>query len=147
MKKLATLLLFASLILGSNNTAFAQETYGGVLNAYVKFGDNSTVGANYEFDIADNITVSPEARISFSSDAFISLGGRADYYFDSLFNLDEIWDVWAGVDAGFIISGDNSFSVNAHTGVEYKLNDTWGIIAEIGAGSEISGGVGVGIHF
>ena len=147
MKKLVTLLLFAGLLLGLSNTAFAQETYGGVLNAFVKFGDNSTIGANYEFDIADNITISPEAKISFSNDAFIALGGRADYYFDSLFNLEEPWDVWAGVDSAFIISGDRSFEVNAHTGVEYKLNNTWGILAEFGAGSVISGGVGVGIHF
>jgi outer membrane scaffolding protein for murein synthesis (MipA/OmpV family) len=147
MKILLTFLLFVSLLLGTSNTAFAQENYGGELNAFVRFGDNSSVGAHYEFQVVENITVSPEARISFSSDAFISLGGRADYYFDSLFNLDEPWDVWAGVDAGFIISGNDTFSVNIHTGGEYKFDDTWSIIAEIGAGQDFTGGIGVGIHF
>jgi len=147
MKKLLTFLLFGNLLLGISNTAFAQENYGGELNAYARFGDTSSIGAFYEFQVAENITVSPEARLSFGSDAFISLGGRADYYFDSLFNLEEPWDVWAGVDAGFIISGNDTFSVNIHTGGEYKFDDTWGIIAEIGAGQEFTGAIGVGIHF
>ncbi len=147
MKYLLTFLLFVSLLFGLSNTVVAQENYGGELNAYVKFGDNSSLGAYYEFQVLENITVSPEARISFGSDAFISLGGRADYYFDSLLNIDEPWDVWAGVDAGFIISGNDTFSVNLHIGGEYKFNETWGIIAEIGAGQEFTGGIGVGIHF
>ncbi len=147
MKYLLTFLLFVSLLFGLSNTVIAQENYGGELNAYVKFGDNSSLGAYYEFQVLENITVSPEARISFGSDAFISLGGRADYYFDSLLNIDEPWDVWAGVDAGFIISGNDTFSVNLHIGGEYKFNETWGIIAEIGAGQEFTGGIGVGIHF
>jgi len=147
MKNLLTFLLFGSLFFGISNSVFAQENYGGALNAFVKFGDYSTLGASYEFQVADNITVSPEAIISFSSDAWIALGGRADYYFDSLFNLQEPWDVWAGVDAGFIISGNDSFSINVHIGGEYKFNETWGIIAEIGGGKSTSGGIGVGIHF
>ncbi len=149
MKKLWTLLLFTSLFLGLSNYAFAQEDYGGVLNAFVKFGDNSSVGGYYEFQVADNITVSPEALVSFGDDSWIGLGGRADYYFDSLFKLNEPWDVWGGVDAGFLANKDNgdNYTINIHAGVEYKFNEMWGIIAEIGGGKTSSGGIGVGIHF
>lgn len=147
MKKLWTLLLFASLFLGLSNYTFAQENYGKVFNAFVKFGDNSSIGGNYEFQVADNITVSPEGVISFGSDTWLALGARADYYFDSLFKLVEPWDIWAGVDAGVIISGDDNFTLNIHAGVEYKFNETWGIIAEFGGGKTSSGGIGVGIHF
>ena len=149
MKYLLTFLLFGSLFFGISNSVFAQENYGGALNAFVKFGDNSTLGANYEFQVAKDITASPEARISFSDDSWIALGGRADYYFDSLFKLKEPWDIWAGVDAGFFINNDSgdSFGINAHAGVEYKFSEMWGVIAEFGGGKATSGGIGVGIHF
>ena len=71
-------------------------------------------------------------------------------YFDRLFKLAEPWDIWGGVDAGFIISGDDDkddFSLNLHAGAEYKFNDMWGLILEIGGGKTASGGIGVGIHF
>ncbi len=147
MKNLVTILLFGCLFLGLSNYSFAQENYGKVLNGFVKFGDNSSVGGNYEFQVAPSITVSPEAVISFGTDDWIALGARADYYFDSLINLVEPWDIWAGVDAAIIVSGDDSFTLNIHAGVEYKFNDTWGLIAEFGGGKTSSGGIGVGIHF
>ena len=148
MKKFITLLFIGSLLMGFSNIAYGQENYGGVLNNFVKFGDNSSVSANYEFQVAPNITVSPEAIISFGDDSWIGLGARADYYFDSLFNLNEPWDIWAGVDSGFLLNNDHdTFTINLHTGVEYKFNDTWGLMAEFGGGKIASGGIGVGIHF
>ncbi|MDZ7614856.1 MAG: hypothetical protein U5K51_15045 [Flavobacteriaceae bacterium] len=62
----------------------------------------------------------------------------------------EPWDIWAGVDTGFVLEDDENnddFSLNLHAGVEYKINETWGIIAEFGGGTASSGGIGVGIHF
>lgn len=148
MKNIFTLLFAAGLFFALSGTAQAQENYGGALNAFVKFGDNSSISANYEFQVANSLTVSPEARVWFSGDNNLALGGRADYYFDSLFGLNEPWDIWAGVDAGFITGdGDDDFSINAHIGVEYKISDFIGIIAEFGGGTTTAGGIGVGFHF
>ncbi len=147
MKKLFTLLVFGVLFIGVSNTSIAQENYGGALNVFVKFGDNSSIGGNYEFEVAPNLTVSPEAVISFGDDNKIALGARADYYFDSLFKLKEPWDIWGGVDAGVILSGAENFTLNIHAGVEYKFSEMWGVIAEFGGGKTSSGGIGVGIHF
>lgn len=147
MKNLFTFLLFGVLFFGISNTVFSQESYGGALNVFVKFGENSSVGGNYEFEVAPSLTVSPEAVISFGDDNNIALGGRADYYFDSLFKLKEPWDIWGGVDAGVILSGNDNFTLNIHAGVEYKFSEMWGIIAEFGGGKTSSGGIGVGIHF
>lgn len=147
MKNLFTFLLFGFLFFGISNTVFSQESYGGALNVFVKFGENSSVGGNYEFEVAPSLTVSPEAVISFGDDNNIVLGGRVDYYFDSLFNLVEPWDIWGGVDAGVILSGNENFTLNIHAGVEYKFSEMWGIIAEFGGGKTSSGGIGVGIHF
>lgn len=147
MKNVCTLLLAVGLFLALAGNSYAQENYGGALNAFVKFGDNSSISGNYEFQVAPSLTVSPEARIWFSGDNNLALGGRADYYFDSIFGLNEPWDIWAGADAAFITGDGDDFSINAHIGVEYKISDFIGIIAEFGGGTTTAGGIGVGFHF
>ncbi len=147
MKNLFTLLLVIGLFLAVSENSHAQENHGNALNLFVKFGSNSSISGNYEFQVAPNLTVSPEARIWFSGDNDLALGGRVDYYFDSLFKLPEPWDIWGGVDAGFVIGDDDDFSLNLHAGVEYKFSDMWGIIFEFGGGTTSAGGIGVGIHF
>ncbi|MFD1315887.1 hypothetical protein [Namhaeicola litoreus] len=147
MKRLLTLFILA-ITFSFANVANAQEDYS-ALNLFVSFGDHAAINGHYEIPIAKNLTVSPSAVVAFDFD-YIALGGRLDYYFDSLFKLNEPWDIWGGVDAGFVLGDDDKnddFSLNLHAGVEYKLNDTWGIIGEIGGGTASFGGIGVGIHF
>lgn len=146
MKNLCTICLLAGLFFAVSATTFAQENHGGALNLFVKFGDNSSISANYEFQVHPDITVSPEARIWFS-DGGLALGARADYYFDRIFNLKEPWDIWGGADAGFIIDGEDNFSLNLHAGAEYKFNETLGIILEFGGGTTAAGGIGLAVHF
>jgi hypothetical protein len=147
MKKLFTFLLFAGLFVGVTNQATAQENYK-ALNLFISFGSyDAEINAQYEIPVAKNVTVSPLVRIPFDFDD-ISLGAAADYYFDSLMNLPEPWDIWAGVDAAFVLGNSNDvFNINAHVGVEYKFNSTWGILFEAGGGTASFGGLGVGIHF
>lgn len=147
MKNILKIVTIAGLFLVFAGKTYAQEDYGGALNTFLKFGDNSSISANYEFQVAPSLTVSPEARIWFSGDNNLAIGGRADYYFDSLFDLVEPWDIWLGVDAAFISGDGDDFGLNAHFGVEYKIDDFIGIIAEFGGGTITSGGLGVGFHF
>ena len=147
MKNIFTLLLAAGLFFALAGNTYAQENYGGALNTFLSFGDHSSLSANYEVQVANNITVSPEARVWFSGDNNLALGGRADYYFDSLFGLNEPLYIWAGVDAAFITGDGDDFNLNIHAGVEYKITDFIGIIAEFGGGTIASGGIGVGFHF
>jgi len=150
MKKLCKVLLIGVLFVALSGTVYAQENHGNSLNVFVKFGDNSSISANYEFSVAKDITVSPEARIWFSGDNDLALGVRGDYYFDRLLKLAEPWDIWGGVDLGFVVSGNeykDDMDLNIHIGGEYKFNDMWGIILELGGGTTAAGGIGVGIHF
>ncbi len=146
MKKQFTFLAIASLIIFGMTQTYAQENHGGALNAFVKFGDNSSIAAHYEIQVAPNLTVSPEARVWFSGENSLALGGRADYYFDSLFGLGSNWDIWGGADAGFILDGDDDFSINLHAGVEYHLSSAIGIILEFGGGTTTAGGIGLAFH-
>ena len=154
MKKLCKTLLLGVLFLALSGTLYAQEStqenHGNALNLFVKFGDNSSISGNYEFQVHQDITVAPMARIWFGGKNTLSIGARADYYFDRLFKLPQPWDIWGGVDAGFVIAGEDNkddFNLNLHIGGEYKFNDMWGLILEFGGGSTSSGGIGVGIHF
>jgi len=153
MKKLTTLLLFTSLLIGFSNTTYAQEDYT-ALNLHVSFGNNNAINAQYEIPVAENITVSPAVVIPFGWD-YLAIGVKADYYFDHLMGLSKDWDIWGGLDTGISLADEdtlereniNVFNINAHVGVEYKINPTWGILAEFGGGTAPFGGFGVGIHF
>ncbi len=128
----------------------AQENHGNAMNIFVKFGSSSSIAANYEIQVAQDITLAPTARVWFSGKNTFALGGRGDYYFDRLFGLASPWDIWAGVDAGLVVAGDTNkddFNLNLHAGVEYKFNDMFGVIFEFGGGSTSSGGIGLAIHF
>ena len=140
-------MLIIGLFLAVSESGHAQENHGNALNLFVKFGDNSSISGNYEFQVAPNLTVSPEARVWFSGENDLALGGRVDYYFDSLLKLPEPWDIWAGADAGFVVGDGDDLTLNLHAGAEYKFSDMWGIILEFGGGKTASGGIGVGIHF
>lgn len=155
MKKLLTIMVISGLFLVLSGSLYAQESstqesHGNALNVFVKFGDNSSISAHYEFAVTQDITISPEARIWFSGKNDLAIGARGDFYFDRLFKLVEPWDIWGGVDLGFVVSGDENkddFDLNIHIGGEYKFNDMWGIILEIGGGTTAAGGIGVGVHF
>ncbi|WP_375235056.1 hypothetical protein [Winogradskyella sp.] len=146
MKQVFKFILAVCVFFMAYNSSEAQENYGGVLNSFVKFGDNSSIAAHYEIQVAPNLTFSPEGRIWFSGDNFLALGARSDYYFDDIFNLSEPWDIWGGVDAGFIVDGVDNFDLNLHVGIEYKLSETFGLILVFGGGTTTAGGIGLGIH-
>lgn len=145
MKKIITLLLFGFVFIAFTNNVSAQEDYT-ALNLYLSFGDNTAINAQYEIPVVQNITISPSVVVPLDFD-YLTVGVRADYYFDSLMELPKQWDIWGGVDTGIVLGGDDAFNINAHVGVEYKLNQTWGILAEFGGGTASFGGFGVGIHF
>jgi hypothetical protein len=150
MKNLSLLFLATGLLLCFSTTVTAQENHGNALNMFVRFGSNSSIAANYEFQVTQDITLAPTARIWLSGDNTFSIGGRGDFYFDRLFNLKEPWDIWGGVDAGFVVAGDSNkddFNLNLHAGVEYKFSSMLGVIVEFGGGSTSSGGIGLALHF
>lgn len=146
-KNVAIVVLFVL----ASSVSFAQsgepkESHGNALNILTGFGDATTIYGFYEFAITPDLTASPSAFIKFGDNSDFALGGRLDYYFDTLLKLPNPWDIYLGVDAE-IYFDEGDFDFNVHFGTEYIFNDKFGIIAEFGAGSYISGALGVGIHF
>ncbi len=139
MKKITLLFVFA--LICSASSVFGQA------RKELNFG---IIGANYEIPVSSDITIAPFAGTNLDLD-WITLGVRANYYFDNLFDITaEAWDVYGGVGAGYSIyngNGNNSSDLDfgGHIGGRWFWNDKWGVFLEIGGGSTqgATGGLGL----
>ena len=128
------------------------------------------VFVRYEQAVADNITVGGDFSFQSKSEKFgtykwnhtiVGLNGRGSYHFNELFNAPDEWDFYAGATLGYYIwntkydgngsfdysgSGSGGFSLGAHIGARYFVNEKLGITAEVGGGSVLAGGT-VGVTF
>lgn len=144
MKKIYTVLSLAMLLLAGGKNLKAQESYTG-LNMLVNLGTISAINVNYEFDVADQITVAPVALIDF--DGNFGIGAKGSYYFDQIFNLTDPWDAYAGLDLGYRF-GSNDFNIGVFVGGEWHINEQWGILLELGGGNlSFGANIGAAVHF
>lgn len=128
------------------------------------------VFVRYEMPVADNITVGGDFSFQSKSEKYASykwnhtivgLNGRGSYHFNELLNASDEWDFYAGATLGYYIwntkydgsgsfdytgSGSGGFSLGAHVGARYFVNENLGITAEAGGGSVLAGGT-IGVTF
>ena len=141
--------LFIGMLLLVSTKNYAQEDYGNALNAFLTLGGSPAIGGYYEFQVIESLTVAPEFRYYFvdGGDNYTAIGARANYYFDTLLNLPEPWDIWAGANAGWFVNYTDTFGLNLHGGVGYKITEQFEVIFEFGGGRALTTGFGLGIHF
>lgn len=139
MKKLFTIIVLTGvLFFALQNEAEAQAA---------KQLNIGIVGVSYELPVSSAITIAPAAftNLDFS---YLTLGAKANYYFDDLFELNSSWDVYGGANAGFGLGlgndNDSDFSIGAQVGGRWFWSDTWGVYVEVGGGS-LGGNGGVGV--
>ncbi|MBU2949194.1 hypothetical protein KO493_00580 [Tamlana agarivorans] len=147
MKKFTLLFLFTFIL--SVSSVFGQA------RKELNFG---LIGVNYEIPVHKDITIAPAVAIDFDLD-WINLGVKANYYFDSLFEItDEAWDVYGGINAGYAIYNghdhdhDNghdhdhsSFDAGLQVGGRWFWNEKWGVFAEISGGHTIGAMPSIGV--
>ncbi len=99
------------------------------------------IGANYEIPVSKDITIEPAAFTNLDLD-WLTVGVRANYYFDNLFKIsNDAWDVYGGAGAGYAIYNgddkdkDGDFDLGLQVGGRWFWNDKWGIYFEVGGGS------------
>lgn len=127
-------------------TIVATTTYGQATRQ-LNFG---FVGASYDIPLGKNITIAPVASVDLDFD-YITLGAKANYYFDTLLKLPNQWDVYGGAGAGFavLLSDDINKSSELDLGLQiggrWFWNEKWGVYVEFGGGNTSGGSGGVGL--
>jgi outer membrane immunogenic protein len=85
----------------------------------------------------------------------IGISGNGNYHFNSVLNIPDNWDLYAGLNIGFYIwdsdedypgSYTSGLGIGAQIGGRYYFSDNIGINLEFGGGNAFSGGkVGISI--
>ena len=124
--------------------AFTAITYGQA-KKQLSFG---IIGVSFEIPVASAITIAPTAYTNLDLN-HMTLGVKANYYFDDLIGFSDPWDFYAGANAGFGIALNDSHSSGLDLGLQvggrWFWSDKWGVYAEIGGGKLGGGAYGVGI--
>lgn len=141
MKKV---LLLGAVIL---STALFTTKLNAQAKQQISFG---LVGVSYEIPVSNVITIAPTAYTNFNL-SHLTLGVKANYYFDDLIGLPSEWDVYGGVNGGFgvVVNNDNSLENGINFGLQiggrWFWNETWGIYIEGGAGAVGGAAGGLGL--
>ncbi|NOU48527.1 MAG: hypothetical protein HOO86_15915 [Bacteroidales bacterium] len=124
---------------GGKNINFGTgfSTYGLPIYFGMDFGvhQDITVGFNISYRIADE-----------RKDP-LGLSVNGNYHFNTLFEIPRNWDLYAGLNAGFIVwmGEDDSHTDYQGLGLDLQIGgryywSDWGINLELGGGSGYSGG-------
>jgi len=146
MKRVAlTLLIMAVAIIASAQSPIGKG--GQQLNFGFGFGTDFPIYASYDFGVHDDITVAPRVALDLNGFDWLTIAGRGDYHFNSLLNISDEWDFYAGLNIGFRIgmSGTSSgLQFGAQVGGRWYWNEKWGLNVEFGGGTTMAGG-GIGL--
>jgi outer membrane immunogenic protein len=157
--RILTLLLFCSLSLPALRGQYALAEGSSQLNAGLGF---STWGAPVfiGFDYGIDQDVSLGAEVSFRSyrerwqgdryaHRIIGISGNGNYHFNSILEIPQEWDVYAGVNVGFYIwssderyggSRSSGLGLGAQVGGRYYFSEKFAVNMEFGSGNAFSGG-------
>lgn len=118
----------------------------------------------FDYSVHKDITIG--AEFSYSSyredyhdvyyrHSVMGISGNGNYHFNSLFNIPQRWDFYAGINVGFYFwtspadypgSHSSGLGLGAQIGGRYYFSDKFGINLEFGGGNAFSGGkLGVSI--
>jgi hypothetical protein len=144
MRKITFFIAFA---LFMSVTAFAQRD--GVaplakgdmqLNFGTGFSDNYLpVYFSWDFALHKDVTLTPEVHANFPFSNDKSFGGgvlvKADYHWNYLIGIPSNWDFYAGARAGFSFGDDFLPEFGIQVGGRWYWSDSWGLNAELAAGT------------
>lgn len=99
-----------------------------------------------EFPLGGLITIGPQFSTDYEFNNLV-FAAKGNFYFDDLFGVTSAWDVYAGANVGWRIDNDNNDNSGgnwgAQIGARWFWTDKWGLNAEFGGGSGVTGGLGV----
>ncbi|MBE0651346.1 MAG: hypothetical protein IH595_10955 [Bacteroidales bacterium] len=111
-----------------------------------------------DYSVQKDITIGAEISYSsyredYQNDYYrhniIGFSGNGNYHFNSVFNIPQRWDFYAGLNLGFYVwtspsnytgSHSSGLGIGAQIGGRYYLSDKLGLNLEFGGGNAFSGG-------
>lgn len=147
--------LFIICILTSS-FAFAQSPIGKggqQLNFGLGFSDHGLpVYINYDFGVHPDITVAPQAQFNLDGLDYMILGAKGDYHFNTIMNIPQDFDFYAGVNLGFAVDLDDNDNYHGldgglQVGGRWYWSDRWGMNMEFAGGRGYGGKFGLSLRF
>ena len=138
MKKI--LLLFAIAL-------FSVANVKGQATKQLNFG---IIGVSYDIPLGTNFAIAPTAGTNLNLD-WLTVGVKANFYFDNIFGLPEAFDFYAGGNAGYAIwiggsgNGSSDLDLGLQVGGRWFWNEKFGLYLELGGGHTSGGTGGLGI--
>jgi len=129
---------------------FTALSAHGQAQKYLNLGGVGTgLYAGLEFPVGSKITVGPSVYTDWDFNKWV-IAGKGNYYLDDAFGLGSQWDVYVGANLGYRLEeidnngdGGDGFNWGAQVGGRWFWTEKWGINAEFGGGSGVTGGVGI----
>lgn len=137
MKKALLIMTFVAAGLYANAQAAKVLNFGGL---------GTGLYASIEFPVHSAITIAPLVNTDWEFNHLV-IAAKGNFYFDELIGLDSPWDFYAGANLGWRISDDGKFNAGLQVGGRWFWSEKWGINAEFGGGTGVTGGVGVTMKF
>ncbi len=116
---------------GGKQLNFGLSGTGGYVPVYVGF----------DFGVHPDITIGPQAGLDLAFN-WLNLSFRGDYHFNTLLNIPQDWDFYAGLSGGYsIYTGKKSevnvsdFYIGGQIGGRWYWNEKWGLNLEFGGNS------------
>lgn len=160
MKK--TFFLIAIVLIFMSSTTFSQSSLPkgrSQLNLGVGFSDWGTpFYIGLDFSVHQDITIGGEFSYRSYNENWkkeyyhhnvMGFSGNGNYHFNSLLNITQKWDLYAGLNLGFFVwSSPNDYygdhasglGLGAQIGARYFLTQKIGLNLEFGGGNAFSGG-------
>jgi len=126
---------------GIGLSSWGLPVYGGVDYGYDK---NISFGGEVSFR-----SFSERVLGTRYSSSIIGLAGNANYHFVEMLGIDDLFDVYAGLNVGFYIwntstdylgSGATGLGIGAQIGGRYYFKKNMAVNVELGGGNAFSGG-------
>lgn len=143
-------LFIAALLLSSIGFAQSPIGKGGQqLNFGLGFSDHGLpVYINYDFGVHPDITIAPQAQFNLDGFDYMILGAKGDYHFNTIMNIPQEWDFYAGVNLGFAVDLDGNDNYHGldgglQVGGRWYWSDKWGMNLEFAGGRGYGGKFGL----
>ncbi len=159
MRKLSIVLILTIIAVFTVNAQSSPDKGHKQLNAGIGFsGWGIPLYVGMDFGISKDVTLGFEASFRSYNQHFtdtrynstiVGLSGNANYHFNTILEIPDNWDFYAGLNIGYFFwstpsdypgSGASGLGLGAQIGGRYFFKNNLGLNLELGGGNAFSGG-------